>query len=138
MGRKDSAPAPEPAPLRLDKWLWAARFYRMRSLATEAIKKGQVAVNGQRPKPARGVRIGDVIDIDKAGQNWTVTVLALSERRGGAAQAQQLYREDETSQARRAEQAAQNKAEWLSRPQPPGHRPDKRERARLRRLLQKG
>lgn len=123
--------------VRLDKWLWAARFYKLRSLATEAVKHGQVSVNRQRPKPSRMVHVGDVVELSKAGQDWTVEVRALSEKRGPATEAQQLYRENEDSQKRRTEQAAQNRAEWLSRPQPPGHKPDKHERARLRRLLQK-
>lgn len=121
----------------MDKWLWAARFYKMRSLATDAIKHSQIEINGQTPKPSRSVRLGDELKIEKAGQTWTVTVRQLSEKRGSAKEAQKLYEESAESIARREDQAAQSRAEWLSRPQPPGHRPDKRERARLRRLLQK-
>ncbi len=109
----------------------------MRSVATDAIKHGQISINNQRPKPSRMVHVGDLIEVEKAGQLWTVEVTALSEKRGSAADAQKLYHEGEESVARRAEQAAQNRAEWLSRPQPPGHKPDKHERARLRKLLQK-
>nr|MBV6628768.1 RNA-binding protein [Oceanococcus sp. HetDA_MAG_MS8] len=123
--------------VRLDKWLWAARFYKMRGLATDAIKHGQIQVNGQRPKPSRTVRLDDEIHIEKAGQTWTVRVLELSDKRGSAAIAQSLYAETPDSLARREQQAAQRRAEWLSRPQPPEHRPDRRERARLRKLLQK-
>lgn len=123
--------------VRLDKWLWAARFYKMRGLATDAIKHGQIQVNGQRPKPSRTVRLDDEIHIEKAGQTWTVRVLELSDKRGSAAIAQSLYAETPDSLARREQQAAQPRAEWLSRPQPPEHRPDRRERARLRKLLQK-
>jgi len=129
--------AAEKHAVRLDKWLWAARFYKLRSLATDAIKHGQISINDQRPKPSRMVHVGDTIEVKKAGQLWTVEVTALGEQRGSAADAQKLYSEGEDSRARRAEQAAQNRAEWLSRPQPPGHKPDKHERARLRRLLQK-
>jgi ribosome-associated heat shock protein Hsp15 len=123
--------------IRLDKWLWAARFYKMRGLATDAIKHGQIQVNGQRPKPSRTVRPNDEIQIDKAGQTWTVRVTALMDKRGSAAVAQSMYEESAASKARREQQAAQRRAEWLSRPQPPEHRPDRRERARLRKLLQK-
>lgn len=124
-------------PVRLDKWLWAARFFKMRGLATDAIKHNQVRVNGQSAKPSRTVRIGDEIRIQKAGLIWVVTVQQLSEKRGSAPEAQRLYRESEESRANRMEKAAQNRAEWLSRPQPPEQRPDKRERARLRKLLLK-
>lgn len=121
----------------MDKWLWAARFYKMRGLATDAIKHGQIQVNGQRPKPSRHVHVDDEIQIDKAGQTWSVRVLAVSDKRGRAADAQEMYLESAASQARREQQAEQRRAEWLSRPKPPEHRPDRRERARLRRLLQK-
>lgn len=123
--------------VRLDKWLWAARFFKMRPMATDAIKHRQIQINGQTPKPSRTVHIGDILRIEKAGMVWTVTVNQLSDRRGSASEAQTLYTESAESQAKRAEQAARNRAEWLSRPQPPEHRPDKRERARLRRLLLK-
>ena len=123
--------------IRLDKWLWAARFYKMRGLATDAIKHGQIQVNGQRPKPSRAVRVDDHIQIEKADQTWTVRVAALSDKRGCASAAQTLFEETPQSKARREEQAANRRAEWLSRPQPPEHRPDRRERARLRKLLQK-
>lgn len=123
--------------IRLDKWLWAARFYKMRGLATDAIKHGQIQVNGQRPKPSRTVRPNDEIQIDKAGQIWTVRVTKLMDKRGSAVIAQSMYEESAASKARREQQGAQRRAEWLSRPQPPEHRPDRRERARLRKLLQK-
>lgn len=123
------------ATVRLDKWLWAARFYKQRSLATEAINKGQVQVNGQGAKPSRSVRLNDEVEVQKAGQTWTVQVRGLSDKRGSATEAQALYLESAQSLERRQEQAEQNRAEWLSRPQPPGHRPDKRERRRLLALL---
>lgn len=109
----------------------------MRSLATDAIKHSQVQINGQVPKPSRAVRVGDELTIEKVGQTWTIHVVQLGEKRGSAKDAQRLYVETPESITRREQQAAQSRAEWLSRPQPPGHRPDKRERARLRRLLQK-
>ncbi|MEN8720205.1 MAG: S4 domain-containing protein [Oceanococcaceae bacterium] len=140
--QRDAAAAPPAVDgafpsVRLDKWLWAARFYKMRSAASDAIHKGQVSVNDQRPKPSRNVRIGDELTIEKAGQTWTIRVEKLSDKRGAASVAAALYSESAESVARRAEQAAQNRAEWLSRPQPPGHKPEKHERARLRKLLQK-
>lgn len=87
--------------LRIDKWLWAARFYKTRSLATEAIRAGHVRWNGEIPKPAREIRPGDALDIAIGPMRWTVIVRALDERRGPAAEAQRLYEETAESRARR-------------------------------------
>ena len=89
--------------LRIDKWLWAARFYKTRSLATDEINKGRIAVNGQAAKPAREVKVGDSVDMRREGQVRTVLVQALSDVRGPAPQAQLLYAETpESQQAREA------------------------------------
>ena len=89
--------------LRIDKWLWAARFYKTRSLATDEINKGRIAVNGQAAKPAREVKVGDSVDMRREGQVRTVLVQALSDVRGPAPQAQLLYAETpESLQAREA------------------------------------
>ena len=94
-------PAPGAERLRVDKWLWAARFFKTRSLAADAVEGGKVHVNGTRVKPARDVRVGDTLDITREGLTWRVEVLALSDRRGPARVAQTLYRETAESQAAR-------------------------------------
>ncbi|QFY76635.1 RNA-binding S4 domain-containing protein [Alcaligenes faecalis] len=95
--------------LRLDKWLWAARFYKTRSLASEEITKGRVLLNQQNTKPAREVSIGDVITLRKETPAMEVHVTALSGVRGPAPVARQLYQETEESSARRAQAAEQRR-----------------------------
>jgi ribosome-associated heat shock protein Hsp15 len=95
--------------LRIDKWLWAARFYKTRSLATEEIGKGRVRVNGQDAKPSREVRLGDTIDMRQGPVIRTVKVQALSGMRGPAPVAQALYEETPESVARRAAAAEQRR-----------------------------
>jgi ribosome-associated heat shock protein Hsp15 len=80
--------------LRLDKWLWAARFFKTRGVATEAIKGGKVSLNGQKPKPSKTVKVGDVLEITQAHRQVTVTVLELTDKRGNAETAEQLYQLD--------------------------------------------
>jgi ribosome-associated heat shock protein Hsp15 len=89
------------AELRIDKWLWAARIFKTRSLATEAIHAGHVRLNGQLPKPAREIRVGDTLDIALGPMRWTITVRALDTQRRPAAEAAQLYEETGESRARR-------------------------------------
>jgi ribosome-associated heat shock protein Hsp15 len=123
--------------VRLDKWLWAARFYKTRTLAAEAIDAGQVRVNGDRAKPARAMRTGDRVAVRKQGIAWDIEVIALSDRRGGAADAAKLYREGEESvKAREAEiarrrAAATNASPWSGRP-------TKRQRRKLEEFLDEG
>ena len=89
--------------LRIDKWLWAARFYKTRSLATDEINKGRIEVNGQAAKPSREVKTGDLVGMRREGQVRTVLVQAISDLRGPAPQAQLLYAETpESLQAREA------------------------------------
>jgi ribosome-associated heat shock protein Hsp15 len=87
--------------VRVDKWLWAARFYKTRSLATEAVAGGKVEVNGERAKPARAVRIGDHVLVRQPPLQWQLAVRALAERRGPASAAQALYEETAESRAER-------------------------------------
>jgi len=95
--------------LRIDKWLWAARFYKTRSLATDEIDKGRVAVNGQEVKPAREVKVGDTVAVRREGVTRTVVVKGLSGVRGPAPVAQQLYEETPESLAEREKAAEQRR-----------------------------
>lgn len=87
--------------IRIDKWLWAARFFKTRTLATTAVDKGKVRVNGERVKPSRGVKLGDTLDIDNGATEWQVVIAGLSDVRSAASIAQTLYIETESSIARR-------------------------------------
>jgi ribosome-associated heat shock protein Hsp15 len=87
--------------VRLDKWLWAARFFKTRSLATEAIDNGRVRVDGERIKPARTVKLDDKLLIDNGAEIWEVVVLGISDKRGGAPVARLLYEETSASVAKR-------------------------------------
>ncbi len=88
--------------LRIDKWLWAARFYKTRALATEAIHAGHIKLNGSTVKPARELRPGDTLDLAIGDATWTIVVLGLNDQRRPASEAQQLYSETPESSARRA------------------------------------
>ena len=91
--------------VRIDKWLWAARFFKTRSLATDAIDNGKVRLGGERIKPARAVKAGDLLTIDNGAENWEVAVIGISDKRGAAPVARLLYAETEASIARRANEA---------------------------------
>jgi ribosome-associated heat shock protein Hsp15 len=117
--------------VRLDVWLWAARFFKTRALAKSAIETGKIDVAGQRAKPARQVRIGDSLRIVRGEETLQVEVVALSSKRGSAGVAITLYREDEASRILREQQRAQRVAE-RSGYRAPEHKPDKR----ARRLIQ--
>lgn len=95
---------------RIDKWLWAARFFKTRSLSAQAVEAGKVSLNGERVKPAKAVKAGDVMVIRAGWSEFTVNVLALSDRRGGAAEAAKLYAETDDSRAKREQQAALRRA----------------------------
>ena len=95
--------------VRLDKWLWAARFFKTRSLASEAVDTGKVKVGGERVKPARSLRVGDELAIDNGFDTWEVAVLGLSDKRGAASVARLLYRETPASIARREQLAEERK-----------------------------
>ncbi len=121
------------AAVRLDVWLWAARFFRTRSLAKQAVETGKVDVAGQRPKSSRAVRVGEALQISRGDEVFEIEVRGLSEMRGPAPVAQQLYAESEASRARRAELRLQ-RAAAKNGYQPPGHKPDKRARRLIRAL----
>jgi ribosome-associated heat shock protein Hsp15 len=118
---------------RLDKWLWHARFFKTRSLATAAINGGKVHLNAERVKPAHRVRIGDRLSLSLQGMVAEFEVLGLPQRRGPAAEAVSHYLETAASAQRRAKLREQQRLANISRPRPEA-RPDKRERRRLMRL----
>jgi ribosome-associated heat shock protein Hsp15 len=126
-----TADAPQ-APVRLDKWLWAARFYKTRELAQHAVESGRVRCNGERIKSSHPVRIGQCLAIQRDGLTWNVEVRGLSDRRGPAAAAQGLYHEDEESAAERQRIVELNRA---AGPSPFKGRPTKRQRRRIEDFL---
>ncbi|MHB1052504.1 MAG: RNA-binding S4 domain-containing protein [Thiobacillus sp.] len=119
--------------MRLDKWLWAARFFKTRSLATQAIEQGRVKLNGDRVKPAREIRPQDRLEIQLGDHVWTLTVRALSMHRGPAPVAQQLYAEAPDSIARRQQQASEHKLSVNPAAAIKG-RPTKRDRRQIHRF----
>jgi len=116
--------------VRIDSWLWAARFFKTRTMAKKACELGRIQSNGQVVKPARDVRIGDMLRISNDGGEFEVEVLGVSDVRGPAAVAQTLYRETETSREARAKAAAQRKGMREFEVLPIG-RPSKRDRRRI-------
>lgn len=118
--------------IRLDKWLWPARFFKTRALAAEAVTGGKVNINGARTKPSRAIRPGDELTIRRGSYEWTVIVKGSSRLRGPASQAQQLYEETEESKRKREAAAAQLKLERPTEFDSPG-RPSKKDRRAMER-----
>lgn len=129
--RRDEAPAVEA--LRIDKWLWCARFFKSRSLAAEAVAGGKVHLNAQRVKPSRAVQAGDVLEITLGVDVATVKVRAIPVRRGPAAEARLCYEETPESLARRERYREQRRLAAMAAPQTDG-RPDKHTRRELLRF----
>ena len=123
--------------IRLDKWLWAARFFKTRSLAAEAIGGGKIEINGERAKPSRIVRLGDRLNIRRGHYQWTIIVKDVSRLRGPAPQAQLLYDETEESVRKRQAAIAQMKLERPPDFDTPG-RPSKRDRRDIARFTKRG
>ena len=122
--------------MRVDKWLWAARFFKTRSLAKAAIEGGKVQLDGQRVKVSREIAIGDRLTIRQGWDEKEITIRSLSDQRGPAAVAQTLYEESEDSVARREKEALLRRAAGgLNKP---NHRPDKHERRQISRLRRGG
>lgn len=122
--------------IRVDKWLWAARFFKTRSLAAKAVSGGHVHLNGSRVKPARGLAVGDSLVIRRGHLEFTVKVVALSDRRGPATVARTLYEETQESINRR--EAEREERRLIKAPaSKPSSRPDKRDRRRIRKFLRK-
>jgi len=116
--------------VRMDKWLWAARFFKTRALAARACQLGRIQTNGQPAKPARDVHVGDMLRVTNDGGDFQVEVLLLSDLRGPASVAQTLYRETEASRELRLKVAAERKAMKQFEELPAG-RPSKRDRRRI-------
>jgi len=124
--------------VRIDKWLWAARFFKTRALAQKSCEMGRIESNGHLAKAARDVRTGDMLKIKSEGGEFEVEVLALSEMRGPAAVAQTLYRETEASLELRLKLAAEQKAMQQIEGFLPAARPSKRDRRQINRFRGRG
>lgn len=129
-------PAETEEKVRIDKWLWAARFFKTRSMASQAVNGGHVHINGSRVKPARVVQVGDTLLIRRGLVEFEVVIMGLSGRRGPAVKAQTLYEETGESIKRREQEAMERS---LQRPADslPARRPDKRDRRKIRKFLRK-
>jgi len=123
--------------IRIDKWLWAARFFKTRSLAAESVAGGKVEVNGGRPKPSRIIRIGDHLSVRRGVYEWTVIVKGVAKNRGPASEAQLLYEETEESVRERETVSARLRLE-----RPPefnlSGRPSKKDRRAIQRFTKRG
>lgn len=116
--------------VRIDKWLWAARFYKTRALARDAIKGGKVQLNGTRVKPGKTLSLNDQLAIRKGEDDYEITVLELGDRRVSAQMSQERYTEDQESKARREAAIQQRKLDYHARADRP-RRPDKRQRRQI-------
>jgi len=122
--------------VRLDKWLWAARFFKTRSLATDSVNGGKVHLHDKRVKASRAIKIGDELRIQKEDQIWTVMVTGLNDKRGSATIAQTLYQETEQSVADRETMRSQKRDYFMKNPAPRKH-PDKQARRKIIRFTRK-
>jgi len=125
------------AQTRIDKWLWAARFFKTRSLAAEAVAGGKVEINGTRAKPSRTVRIGDYLNIRRGPYEWTIIVKGVGKQRGPAPEAQSLYEETEASKQRRVDLSLDLKFQRPPEFETPG-RPSKKARRAILRFTKHG
>ena len=122
--------------IRLDKWLWAARFYKTRPLATQAVNGGKVQMNGNRVKPGRAVTVGDQLRIQRNGFVFEITVLGINNKRRPAVEAQQLYQESDDSRAQREQLREAHKISAQAMPCTE-RRPDKHQRRHIVRFKRK-
>lgn len=123
--------------MRLDKWLWAARFFKTRVLAGEAVEGGKVHLNGQRTKPGKDVRIGSRLEINKGGLNWDIEVLVLPRQRRPASEAATFYSESEESRRRREAAVADLRAARAATPLQTTGKPSKRDRRLIHRFKER-
>lgn len=121
--------------VRIDKWLWAARFFKTRSLAADAVEGGKVHVNGERVKPAKALKVGDALVVRNGAYAWEIEILQLSDRRGSATNAAKLYSESPQSRYAREQTAARMKADRQANPFS-GGRPTKRQRRQIHRFFE--
>ena len=128
----------EEAKVRLDKWLWAARFFKTRHLATEAINGGKVHLNGQRAKPGKEVKLGSHLRIHKGSLEWDITVKVLASQRRPASEASGFYEESEESFLRRQELTRQMREHKTLEPQPTRGKLNKKDRRLIHRFTGKG
>ena len=126
----------EETQVRLDKWLWAARFFKTRAQASQAVAGGKVQVGGLRVKPSRSVAVGDGLRVQKEQEEFVIVILALSSQRRGAPEAQLLYEETQESIAARLQAREARRLLRVAGAAPPG-RPGKRDRRLIRRFTQK-
>jgi ribosome-associated heat shock protein Hsp15 len=123
--------------VRIDKWLWAARFFKTRSIATDAVEGGKIKLNGERPKPAKPIKAGDQLEVRSGPFTFAITIVAVSDRRGPALEAAKLYVESETSQTARRLLSEQLRANAASAP-PLRGRPTKKARRDMARFTDDG
>jgi ribosome-associated heat shock protein Hsp15 len=123
--------------VRIDKWLWAARFFKTRSLASKAASGGKIFVNGQRTKPSKPVTIGDKLTIHKGHMEWVIVVLGLSGKRGPATVARTLYEETENSVTNREIQKHERSLFYAGQTMP-AKKPGKRDRRKIKEFIRKG
>lgn len=119
--------------VRIDKWLWAARFFKTRGLAKAAIEGGKVHIDGHKSKPSRILEVGNIMTVRQGFDEKTIEVVELSEHRQGASEAQLLYRETDQSIELREKKAAERKA--FNSSLPPSERPNKKQRRQIHRFL---
>ena len=120
--------------MRLDKWLWAARFFKTRALASEAVEGGKVHLNGQRTKPGKDLRVGSQLQIHKGGLEWHIEVRVLPTQRRPASEAREFYTEDDASHQRREDAVARLRAARQARPLQTPSKPNKRDRRLIHRF----
>ena len=123
--------------VRIDKWLWAARFFRTRALARDAIKGGKVQIEGVRVKPGRSLSVGDTLSVRRGEDEYVITVDDIGDRRLSATLAAEKYTEDPEAKARRESAAEQRKLDWQAK-NDRVRRPDKRQRRQIVRFKGKG
>jgi ribosome-associated heat shock protein Hsp15 len=129
----------EMSEVRIDKWLWAARFFKTRQLSSEAVNGGKVHINGQRCKPGKDVKIGDEVTITKDQNTWKIKVTDLNKQRGPAKAAAMLYAEDQASSTLREQQIEIRKQQLaLQHPSEREHKPNKKQRRQIHRFKQDG